>query len=286
MRRSSGVRLAALGSVLAGLLAFGSAVPVAAVSTSNSNPNNYLALGDSVPFGYNPLDVQPGVDPAVFVGYPQLASDLFRPRLKVFNASCPGETSTSLISGTRPDNGCQDYRDFIGALHVAYSGSQLQYAEAYVAANPRTKLVSMTIGANDLFRLQDGCASAPDVTACLYAGLPTLLQTVAANLTTIYTGLRASGFTGDFVVVTYYSLNYADPATTGAVAALDHALATVTEAFGGRVGDGFGAFQQASASFGGDPCAAGLLIHRTATTCDIHPSPAGAALLAAALHAA
>jgi hypothetical protein len=57
----------------------------------------------------------------VFVGYPELASQRFRPRKKLVNASCPGETSTSLITGTRPDNGCQDFRRIIG-LHCAGPG--------------------------------------------------------------------------------------------------------------------------------------------------------------------
>ena len=50
----------------------------------DDSSNNYLALGDSVPFGFDPLLAQPGVDPDVFVGYPELASDLFRP-----GRSCP-----------------------------------------------------------------------------------------------------------------------------------------------------------------------------------------------------
>jgi hypothetical protein len=63
-------------------------------------------------------------------------------------------------------------------------------------------------------------------------------------------------------------------------------LAGVTMAFGGSVADGFGAFKAAAAAFGGDSCAAGLVIHLTANTCDVHPSPAGAALLARAVRAA
>jgi hypothetical protein len=219
----------------------------------------------------------------VFVGYPQLASDLFRPRKKLFNASCPGETSTSLITGSRPDNGCQNYRQFIGPLHVAYAGSQLQYAESYVAANPRTGLITMMIGANDLFLLLDSCGVNP---ACVIAGIPGLLNTLKTNLIAIYSGLRKSGFDGDFVAVTYYSLNYSDPVGTGVVGAIDSVLAGVTVAFGGKVADGFGAFGAAAAAFGGDSCAAGLLIHLTSTTCDVHPSPAGAALLAHAVRAA
>jgi hypothetical protein len=96
MRRFSRVRLAAVGSVLACLLALAPALPASATSTSNSHPNTYLALGDSVPFGYDPVLLQkllqsggPPVNPSAFVGYPQLAANLFRPKLKVFNARLP-----------------------------------------------------------------------------------------------------------------------------------------------------------------------------------------------------
>jgi lysophospholipase L1-like esterase len=255
--------------------------PAEAASESNHNPNNYLALGDSVPFGYNPLLVAPGVNPDVFVGYPELASQLFRPRKKDFNASCPGESSTSLITGTVPDNGCQAYRQ-VAQLHVAYTGSQLEYATRYLRANPRTGLVTMTIGANDLFLLIESCAANPNP-ACVTSGLPQLLATLSANLTTIYRALADAGFHGQLVAVTYYATNYADPAGVAVITALDATLARVTRTFGGRVADGFTAFQTAAAPFGGDSCAAGLLIHRTATSCDIHPSPAGAALLADAI---
>jgi len=37
-------------------------------------------------------------------------------------------------------------------------------------------------------------------------------------------------------------------------------ITSVTEAFGGKVADGFAGFEGPSAAFGGDPCAAGLLI--------------------------
>ena len=172
---------------------------------------------------------------------------------------------------------------------MTYPGSQLQYAEEHVAANPQTRFVSLTIGANDIALLQDSCgARVPpkDVNGCITEGLPSLLVTVRNNLTAMYAGLRAAGFTGDFVAITYYSINYGDSFATGTVAALDDVLAGVTRAFGGKVADGFGAFAVAAAPFGGDSCKAGLLIQRTVDTCDIHPSPAGAALLASALLAA
>jgi len=294
MRRFSAARLVAAGSVLAGAVALASAVPALAVGHSAGHQGghgdawagHYLALGDSVPFGYNPLRVKPGVKPGVFVGYPELAARMHDGGLKLANAACPGETSTSLIAGTRPDNGCQDYRQFIGKLHRNYTGSQLAYAEAFVAKHHDTKFISMSIGANDVFVLQHSCATAPSPNTCVLAGLPGVLDTIKNNLATIYTGLRAAGFTGDFVAVTYYSTNYSDPFTTGAVGALDQVLAGVTTAFGGKVADGFGAFQAAAAAFGGDSCAAGLLIRLPDNTCDVHPTRSGALLLAKALRTA
>jgi hypothetical protein len=187
------------------------------------------------------------------------------------------------------DNGCQLYRTYIGQLHVSYPGSQLSYAKGYIASNPGTKLVSLMIGGNDLLLLQDGCkAKTPPVgfNACIIQGLPSLLVRLQANVRTIYAGLRADGYRGDFVAVTYYSTSYTDPIVTVAIAAVDIVLAAVTKSFGGKVADGFGTFAKAAAPYGGDTCAAGLLIHLTTTTCDIHPSRAGADLLASALHAA
>src|ERR1035437_4732894 len=143
-------------------------------------------------------------------------------------------------------------------------------------------------GANDLLLLQDSCVNAGgDVNGCITNGLGPILVTLRTNIRTIYAGLRAQGYHGDFVAVTYYSTNYRDPIVTGAIAAVDVVLAGVTKAFGGKVADGFGTFAKAAASYGGDTCTAGLLIPLPpTTTCDIHPPPKGANLLASALFAA
>lgn len=79
------------------------------------------------------------------------------------------------------------------------------------------------------------------------------------------------------------SLDYADPAQVLGTLFLNSVLAGVAAQFGGVVADGFGAFQVASAGFGGDPCAAGLLIRLPDGTCNIHPSPEGHQLLADAI---
>src|SRR3954451_11018487 len=132
------------------VLAATSASPAAASEPGRGDPD-YLALGDSVAFGLNPLlDFQ---NAASFVGYPESLAR--RLDLNLNNASCPGETSDGLISHTNPqlDNGCNPYRaNFL--LHTRYSGSQLDFAVAYLLAHPRTRLVTIDVGANDLFLLQ------------------------------------------------------------------------------------------------------------------------------------
>ncbi len=84
-------------------------------------------------------------------------------------------------------------------------------------------------------------------------------------------------------MLTYYSLSYSSSAAVAGALFLDSVIAGVTTASGGIVADGFAAFQGPSLAFGGDPCAAGLLIKLPDGTCNIHPSAAGHRLLAAAI---
>jgi lysophospholipase L1-like esterase len=256
-------------------------IPVAADAHDKRDTNDkaYLALGDSVAFGFNPL-----LDPrnaANFVGYPEaLASQL---DLSVTNASCPGEASGGFISLTGVDNVCRPYRAAF-PLHVQYSTSQLDFAVAFLRSNPRTRLITLDIGANDLFVLQKQCGG---MVACIQQGLPGLLATLSANLATIYSRLnRAAPFHHQVVALTYYSINYSDPVGTGIIGAIDATVAAATMRAGGRVADGFGAFQAIAAASGGDSCAAGLLIVRPTGGCDIHPSPKGRDVLAGAIRVA
>jgi lysophospholipase L1-like esterase len=260
-----------------------SAAPV----TGPSADGTYLALGDSVAFGYVPPQAAPApdyFDPSSFVGYPE---DVARAlHLRVSNASCPGETTASFLVPGAPSNGCENspgssvgYRTEY-PLHVQYRGTQMQYALRYLATHRHTRLVTIDIGANDVFLCQettaDACASTAEFDA--------VLDEIQANLTTIYTLIRhVAHYHGLLVALTYYSVSYSDPAEVAGTEALDSVIASVTEKFGGKVADGFAAFEGPSAAFGGSPCAAGLLIKLPDGTCNIHPSPAGHLLLAQAI---
>jgi hypothetical protein len=93
----------------------------------------------------------------------------------------------------------------------------------------------------------------------------------------ILTAIRQH-YDGTLVLVLYYSIS---PELNQLAQALDGVMIQVGSQFGAKFADGYSAFQMASAPFDGDPCAAGLLVRFTPTTCDIDPSPLGRDLLAA-----
>ena len=245
---------------------------------ASSRPQEYLALGNSVAFGFNPLLDPHNADN--FIGYPTPVAAALKETLT--NPSCPGETSSHFISLAGSDNGCGFYRQNF-PLHVTYSSSQLDFTDGFLQTHPMTLVVSIDIGANDLFVLQKACGGN---IGCIESGLPGMLATLSANLDTIYGHIRnLDGYTHKLVALTYYSLNYSDPVGTSVISQVNQAVAARTLAWKGIVADGFGAFKAASTAFGGDTCAAGLRIVLTSSplTCDIHPSPAGRDLLAQAI---
>jgi lysophospholipase L1-like esterase len=270
-------------SILA-LLALGVAVtgvaPPATAEAASTRPQTYLALGDSLAFGYSPL-----ADPASaanFIGYPDTVAAALK--LRLTNAACPGETSSHLVDLAGTDNNCGLWRANF-PLHATYTTTQLAYADAFLKSHPKTLVVSIDIGANDVQALVNECGGMTEV-ACIQAGLPGVLASLSANLDTIYGHIRIQdGYRHKLVAVTTYSTNYGDPLLTGVVAQVNAVVADRTLAWRGIVADGFGAFAAASAATGGDACAAGLLIAVSATplTCDSHPSPAGRDLMARAI---
>ena len=254
----------------------------------------YLALGDSVAFGYTPPQTTSAATYADAANFSSYANDVAAAlNLHLFNASCPGETTASMINATAASNGCENapgqtagYRTAY-PLHVSYTGSQLSYAVHFLRTHPATRLVTIDIGANDAFLCQettaDGCLSLSEFGA--------VLKEIATNLATIYHALRVEGhYSRALVAVDYYALNYSQPLQVAESQQLNTTINAVTRQFHGIVADGFGMFQAAATPFGGDPCAAGLLVAYPAssnlTGCNIHPSPLGHELLATTIETA
>lgn len=271
-------------ALLALLLTLASSVATASPAAAGFDSPDYLALGDSVPFGFDPT-VQDRSDPDNFVGYPELLAGLLAAHH--VNPSCPGEASGGFISLTGTDNACRPYRANF-PLHVDYDSSQLDFAVDFLDNHPDVRLVTITIGANDVFILQRRCREAnpgspQGEAACVNGGLPGVLATIQANLGSILDELEdAAGPHVHFVVVTYYALAY-DPATTAQTMALNSPLIAAAREHDAIVASGFDAFKPAALAAGGSSCAAGLLVRLPSGGCDIHPSRLGHTLLALAV---
>ena len=247
--------------------------------------STYLALGDSVTFGYEEQTVVPAPNysnASSFIAYPQLVGQALK--LKVVNAACPGETSGSLINANAPSNGCENapkggpaYRKRF-PLHVKYSGSQLAFAVSYLKSHPTVRLVSLMIGANDAFLCQettsDGCK----------AKLPSVLAALKKNVATILSSIRTKAhYGGQIVINNYYALNYGIPAIAAQSKLLNTTVDSAAKPFKVRFGDGFGVLRVAAVHSGDDSCKAGLLTQTGPGKCGVHPSVAGQTLLAQAV---
>lgn len=286
VRRPPARRLVTL--LLASCVAAAIAAPVAVAQSVPGGlevtaGSRYLALGDSVTFGYQEPSVVPAPDysdAASFLGYPeQLSAEL---HLKLANAACPGETSASLINTSALNLGCESV--FRRHLHVSYKGSQLAYAVKFLRQHHDVRLVSLMIGANDAIFCQvstkDGCASPSEESP--------VLARIAANTRRILSAIRNQAhYHGQLALVSYYSLNYASAFVTSTTIKLNHALDSSAERFHAVIANGFAEFRAAAVHSGGDTCAAGLLTQLGSPgKCGIHPSYAGQALLAQALEKA
>jgi lysophospholipase L1-like esterase len=251
-----------------------------------------LILGDSVAFSYI---ASVGFEyfytnPDNFIGFANRLGFMFD--LNVVNAACPGETTGSFLSATAPDNGCRAYRGAF-PLHVDYKSTQLAFTTAYLRTHRDVRLVTLTLGANDGFLLEEACGanpanSTPDlVNACIAAGAPQLLATVAGNIQKILADLRGTGYRGAIVVTNYYSLDYSDAAGTALTADLNAAIAAPTQAYGAVVADVFTAFKTVAAktAFGGMTCKTGLLNPNVTSqaACDVHPAQTGHRIIADAV---
>jgi lysophospholipase L1-like esterase len=154
------------------------AAPASAAQSGHNGhdePSYYLALGDSLAYGYQPTQVtaQGYVDQL----YPTLRSRDHRLALK--NLGCPGETSASMLAGG-----------------VCGTGAQLDAAVAFLRSH-RVSLITLDIGANDV----DRCATATGLDqTCILQGLAGL----ATNTERIASRLRAAAPHTTIVAMNYY----------------------------------------------------------------------------------
>jgi|SRR5947209_4629273 len=266
---------------LALFAATASARPAIGPRTPFTPGSTYLALGDSVTFGYQESTVVPAPnyrDQASLPGYPEhLAKAL---HTKVVNASCPGETSASLVNAKATSNGCENAYRKAFPLHVAYKGSQLKFAVAYLRSHPRVRLVSLMIGFNDFFL----CEKATTDQCLAPSEQKPLLARITRNVHTIIAAVRnRARYRGQLIIVHYYSLDFSNPVVDRVVTAVNAAQDAGARGMHFKVADGYHMFAAQARFYRGDACAAGLITRLSSGGCGVHPTFAGQALLAEAV---
>lgn len=242
---------------------------------------SYLALGDSLAFGYQQAKFNslfPNEDPAAFdTGY---ADDFGGFLLKthrddtIVNDGCPGETTDSFISGP-----CAYQLAF--PLHHPYVGgvgsSQLSDALAYLNAHAgAVSPITLDIGANDALGVIEGICKME--AACIAAHAPALFAHIGTNLTTILADLRGAAPSAKIVVLGLY--NPFGGAIAGGdelTAALNTVMRGVAEGARARFADPLPVFNPPGALEQPTIC---LLTNMCTPLTDIHPTDAGYAALA------
>jgi lysophospholipase L1-like esterase len=241
----------------------------------------YLALGDSLAFGYSQAkfnSLYPAENPAAFdTGYVDdfgRVLRLFDPGLQIVNDGCPGETTESFINGP-----CAYQEEF--PLHHPYSGgpssSQRSDALAYLDSHPGTVTpITIDIGANDALGLIEGtCKLEP---ACIAAGAPALFEHIGGDLARILGELRAAAPHAQIIVLGLYNPFGATIAGGDELTAkLNEVMAGAAAAVGARFADPLPVFNPPGAREAPTIC---LLTNMCTPLVDIHPTDLGYAVLA------
>lgn len=192
---------------------------------------HFLALGDSLAFGYQPnFDWNHGYTDQWF-------SDLkTHGVLFMTNYACPGETSTTFIWG-----GCPNWY----LQRTPHSGPQLTAAVNFIKNHPgQVSPISLDIGANDVLGDVNPSTCAVDVTAFnndLAKLSFNLNQIILPRLTT---ALRLAGRpSGDLVLMLYYNpYQNVCPGSVVYMQSLNQVLVTSAGNFGLRTADAYTPF--------------------------------------------
>ena len=300
---------------VAALAALG-ALAFAPAAGANNVGNTYLALGDSLAYGYHQaqfneeLKAKGYVEPATFNdGYVNdfgAALKFFNPKLQIINDGCPGETTETMIkgSGVYGPNYCAGGPTggpFPKAfLHHPYAGTQLADALA-VAANPDVRTITLDIGANDLKQFLEHTCGFPATFTCSPGQIEAEFGHIATNVGVILAQLRAVAPKAKIVFVSQYNPypTVLQPEGTGdaTTEALNGALKGVATTFGASFANTTKAINYSGTHGGPEAgdirtvCAftamcPGGKFNPSSPEADIHPTKLGYAVMAGVVGAA
>lgn len=172
--------------------------PVAAAEPPKFNPPKtyYLALGDSIAYGYQAWRHDAGLPASGYdTGYVDVFAERLRdiqPSIRVVNYSCIGESTRSFMNGPCVGN-------LVGQpLHDGWTGTQLDAALTFLSAHKgEVSPITVTLWGNDARELSEECGGDLD---CIQERVGPAIARAAANLQTILGRLRVAAPQAEIIV--------------------------------------------------------------------------------------
>jgi lysophospholipase L1-like esterase len=234
-----------------------------------TKPQFYLALGDSISYGYQQWITDKWVamkhsvpSPSAFT--PNAVDDFaavlrkINPKLQTANYACPGATSSNIMA----TNGCNLSR--LAAHAVKY------------LLGRGAGVITIDDGANDLLALASRCGGISNVT-CILNQAPTVLATVGLNTVTILYTLKKASPNSTIILLQLYNPCAIQSKASNAVAeALNQVLGIAAKITGAAVADAYEPFNVAQPQ----PQTLCRLSNICGPTADIHPTFAGYKVIA------
>lgn len=139
----------------------------------------YLALGDSMAYGFQPNKAKPGARPSDFdSGFVDVFAARLRklsPKIRVVNYGCPGESTVTFARG-----GCPGRADGI-ELHDPFRGPQLKAAVSFLRAHRgQVSPITLTLWGADLAPLSAKGNAAPKAIASFASRFDAILRQLRA----------------------------------------------------------------------------------------------------------
>jgi lysophospholipase L1-like esterase len=205
--------------VLAGLVWWISATPARSQGPPpifNPPKSYYLALGDSIAYGFQSFKFAANLPPEAYnTGYVDVFGTQLRqirPGITTVSYGCPGESTGSFVAG--PCVWTATGRQ----LHDAFTGTQLQAALTFLQAHPgQVSPITLTLGSDDLPLLLGPCTVNGQIDlACVQAGVPAFIAGLGARISGILEQLRSAAPDAEIILTGQWdsfltALAFADP---------------------------------------------------------------------------
>src|SRR5262245_12965415 len=184
-------------NTVVGAVVFVFAVSPAAGQIERFNPPQqyYLALGDSIAYGFQRPKFDGGLPALAFnTGYVDVFAaylQKIRPSLTVVNYGCPGETTRSFATS-------QCGWPAVGELHNTYVGTQLDAALAFLRSHPgQVSPITLTLWGNDVREFVLDCQGE---LLCLQRGVSRFIAEFRGRLGAILSELRAAAPSAEIII--------------------------------------------------------------------------------------